>query len=119
VHGDIKAVRLVTIIFGSPLLKALFNTQSNVLVSSDGTAMLADFGSSVMKNSTLNFSGRSQNESGMTVRWAVCFLFMWYRTRLITLYQSPEQFEAVVIRNPKSDVYSLGMVSVCGGRLDT
>ncbi|KAG9089081.1 hypothetical protein FRC06_001722, partial [Ceratobasidium sp. 370] len=70
VHGDVKA--------------------ANVLISDDGVAMLADFGSAILKLSTLKFAG--VNTEGMiSVRWA-----------------APEAL-AESKCSTQADVYALGM----------
>ncbi|KAG8713418.1 hypothetical protein FRC08_013280, partial [Ceratobasidium sp. 394] len=70
VHGDIKA--------------------ANVLVSDHGIAMLADFGSAILKLSTLKFAGIS-TECMASVRWA-----------------APETLSDSVC-STQADVYALGM----------
>lgn len=44
--------------------------QLNVLISEDGIAKLTDFGNTVLKNYTLQFTGVI-SESNYTLRWAV------------------------------------------------
>ncbi|CAE6443930.1 unnamed protein product, partial [Rhizoctonia solani] len=71
VHGDLKAL--------------------NVLVSSDGTAKLTDFGLSTMSQSSLAFSATSGSYSG-SLRWA-----------------APELIFDEAPKSKQSDVYALGM----------
>ncbi|KAG8753999.1 hypothetical protein FRC11_006917, partial [Ceratobasidium sp. 423] len=71
VHGDLKAL--------------------NVLVSSDGTAKLTDFGLSTMSQSSLAFSATSGTFSG-SLRWA-----------------APELIFDEAHKSKQSDIYALGM----------
>ncbi|CAE7226338.1 unnamed protein product [Rhizoctonia solani] len=92
VHGDLKAL--------------------NVLVSSDGIAMLSDFDFSVLlEASSLAFSASSNSRPG-TIRWAVAIgsvLVGWKRSPSF-IYQAPEiLLEEVHQKTMQTDVYALGM----------
>ncbi|KAF8603022.1 kinase-like protein [Ceratobasidium sp. AG-I] len=71
VHGDMKAY--------------------NVLISDDGTAKIADFGSTILKEYTLQFTDTTTS-SGVSMRWA-----------------APELLEGKTLRSFEADVYALGM----------
>ncbi|KAG9119412.1 Microtubule-associated protein, microtubule dynamics during spindle orientation, partial [Ceratobasidium sp. 392] len=71
VHGDLKGL--------------------NVLISSSGAPMLADFGSAVLKDRTLQFTATTKATS-ISFRWA-----------------APELFEQSCIHSMEADVYALGM----------
>ncbi|KAF8597625.1 kinase-like protein [Ceratobasidium sp. AG-I] len=71
VHGDLKS--------------------SNVLVSNDGVAKLADFGNSIKKNGTMQFAG-SISGSKISARWT-----------------APEQLHGTTKYTTEADVYALGM----------
>ncbi|KAF8602916.1 kinase-like protein [Ceratobasidium sp. AG-I] len=71
VHGDIKG--------------------ANILVSEHGQAKLSDFGNSLLKYHTLQFSGASQMPS-FSLRWA-----------------APELIEGSTKSSKEADVYALGM----------
>ncbi|CAE6534653.1 unnamed protein product [Rhizoctonia solani] len=71
IHGDIKG--------------------ENVLVAQNGVAMLTDFGSTILKNYSIKFSGDQVN--GLSIRWA-----------------APEHLMGVRgLGSKPADVYSLGM----------
>ncbi|KAG8745229.1 hypothetical protein FRC10_008541 [Ceratobasidium sp. 414] len=74
VHGDIKG------------------SQANVLISDEGYAQLTDFGSSILKHSTMQFTGASFKPS-FSLRWA-----------------TPELIEETVKNSKEADIYALGMV---------
>ncbi|EUC56081.1 tyrosine kinase domain protein, partial [Rhizoctonia solani AG-3 Rhs1AP] len=76
IHGDLKA--------------------TNILVSSDGTAMLTDFDHSIISNCSLVFSATTQNGGG-TLRWMAPELLIDDNSR----------------RNKETDMYALGMVGEC------
>lgn len=44
--------------------------QANVMISSDGTALIADFGNAELRDLTLKFTNSSKLD--LSVRWAVC-----------------------------------------------
>ncbi|KAG8776672.1 hypothetical protein FRC12_000787 [Ceratobasidium sp. 428] len=70
VHGDVKG--------------------ANVLVSDSGTAMLADFGNTVLEAYSLQFTPTGATEC--SVRWA-----------------APELFDGVILHSMEGDVWALGM----------
>ncbi|KAG8683285.1 hypothetical protein FRC08_014374 [Ceratobasidium sp. 394] len=71
VHGDIKG--------------------ANVLISGEGYAQLTDFGSSILKHSTMQFTGASFRPS-FSLRWAAL-----------------ELIEETVKSSKEADIYALGM----------
>ncbi|CEL57197.1 Calmodulin-binding receptor-like cytoplasmic kinase 1 OS=Arabidopsis thaliana GN=CRCK1 PE=1 SV=1 [Rhizoctonia solani AG-1 IB] len=73
VHGDLKG--------------------ANVLIAGDGTPMLADFGSSSLRDTTLQFT-RTDTQPGYSLRWT-----------------APEIIRGKSGNTTAGDVYSLGMVS--------
>lgn len=70
VHGDLKGVRL-TLYKGCCVGVSLMFSKANILVSSSGTACLADFGlSSVMDTELLRWTSLvTVTPTGGTVRW--------------------------------------------------
>ncbi|QRV97879.1 kinase domain protein [Ceratobasidium sp. AG-Ba] len=71
VHGDLKGL--------------------NVLVSSDGVPVLADFGGATLKDSTLRFTGTTR-DNGITPQWA-----------------APELLRGLSGTTTNADIYALGM----------
>ncbi|CAE6492207.1 unnamed protein product [Rhizoctonia solani] len=67
---------------------------ANVLISGDGVAKLADFGSTSLKHHTLQFTGGTQSHA-YTLRWA-----------------APELLTDHGVMSESADVYALGMVIV-------
>ncbi|KAG9113372.1 Microtubule-associated protein, microtubule dynamics during spindle orientation, partial [Ceratobasidium sp. 392] len=76
VHGDLKGI--------------------NVLISSSGTPMLADFGNAILKDRTLQFTATTKATS-LSSRWA-----------------APELFKGLCIHSMEADVYALGMETITG-----
>ncbi|KAG9076276.1 hypothetical protein FS749_011961, partial [Ceratobasidium sp. UAMH 11750] len=76
VHGDLKGL--------------------NVLVSSDGIPMLADFGNAILRDRTLLFTATTTKAS-LSPRWA-----------------APEILEGSSLCSTEADVYALGMVRTYG-----
>ncbi|KAG8790204.1 hypothetical protein FRC12_012535 [Ceratobasidium sp. 428] len=67
---------------------------ANVLISSEGVAMLTDFGCTELKNGTLCFTATT-GDPKFTMRWA-----------------APEILEGLQARSKEGDVYALGMTLI-------
>jgi len=66
------------------------------MVSKDGVAKLADFGSSILREYTLQFTGVSSLSSGTT------------------RYCAPERLDGQTAATAPADVYALGMTILVG-----
>jgi serine/threonine protein kinase len=90
---------------------ALTAPQINVLISGNGTAVLTDFGNSLLAERTLQFT-QSTSRGNMTVRWAVRVHIQWIGI-LVThkkFLQAPELISGTGKHSESADVYALGMV---------
>ncbi|KAF8604166.1 kinase-like protein [Ceratobasidium sp. AG-I] len=76
IHGDLKGL--------------------NVLISDDGTPMLADFGNAILQESTLQFT-TTTTRYALSARWA-----------------APELTERLGMHSFAADVYALGMETITG-----
>ncbi|CCO34954.1 Serine/threonine-protein kinase phg2 [Rhizoctonia solani AG-1 IB] len=89
VHGDLKG--------------------ANVLIAGDGTPMLADFGSSSLRDTTLQFT-RTDTQPGYSLRWTVGTLLLSDEYLNETMaFQAPEIIRGKSGNTTAGDVYSLGM----------